>query len=308
MMAARVARGTGSLHANDTTDDYAAFVAVVRAHADSTLRDLPWRDTRDPWAVCVSEVMLQQTQVARVVPYYTRFLAAYPQVEACAAAPQADVVRAFVGLGYNRRAVMLHRLAVTVTTVHDGVFPDDLAGLLTLPGVGPYTARAILAFAFERDVAVVDTNVSRVIARSLIGAPLGATAVQAVADQLVPDGDGWRWNQGMLDFAATVCTKRAPACASCAYATRCVWQTAGDAACDPADGSAFVTARQSTFAGSDRQGRGRIVAALADGPLHREALAAVTGWQDPSRVSRVLSTLERDGLVVCDTNRVRLAP
>jgi len=274
------------------------FVSLVLAHANDTLRRFPWRDTRDPWAVCVSEVMSQQTQVARVVPYFQRFMAAFPTVTACANAPQAAVVTAFSGLGYNRRAVYLHRTAVVVATTHDGVFPDALEGLMALPGVGPYTARALLAFAFERDVAVVDTNVSRVIARALVGVPLNAKDVQAHADSLVPKGQGWLWNQGMLEFASTICTKRAPSCNRCPFVADCVWQSTDTNGPDPADGSAFVTVSQKPFVGSDRQGRGRVIAALADGPRAYGELAAITGWHDtPERVERMLLGLVRDGLV-----------
>ena len=274
------------------------FVAVVTNHATSQLRALPWRDTRDPWAVYVAEVMLQQTGVERVIPYYTRFLARFPTVTACAKATQAEIVAAFLGLGYNRRAVFLYRSAVAIVARHDGNFPDTLKDLLALPGVGPYTARAVLAFAYEQDVAVVDTNVSRVIARALVGAPVGAKEVQAYADQLVPLGDGWLWNQGLLDFAATVCTKRAPACHHCPFISDCVWQNQPDNTDDPANGSAFVTGTQSTFVGSDRQGRGRVIAALAGGPLNVDMLPAITGWSDqPERIERMLAGLERDGLL-----------
>lgn len=285
----------------------AAFQQAVLTHAKTALRDLPWRDTRDPWQVCVSEVMLQQTTVQRVVPYYTRFLTLFPTVSACANAPQADVVQAFVGLGYNRRAVMLHRTAQAVRDQHGGVFPHTLTDLLALPGVGPYTARAILAFAYEQDVAVVDTNVSRLLARSVAGRPLNKKEVQALADKMVPDGHGWLWNQGILDFSATICTKRAPGCDVCPYFDGCVWQGGRNGQPDdPADGSAFVTTRQSTFVGSDREGRGRIVHALTAGPVERTALAAITGWDDDARIAKVLAGLERDGLIVCRNGRLEL--
>ena len=279
-------------HTNDL------FVSVVLAHANDTLRALPWRETRDPWAVCVSEVMLQQTQVARVVPYFARFMAAFPTVNACAQAPQGAIVAAFSGLGYNRRAVFLHRSAKAVHDRYDGVFPDTLAELLALDGIGPYTARAILAFAFERDVAVVDTNVSRLIARACVGRPVKAREVQAYADALVPTGQGWLWNQGILDFAATICTKRAPKCEVCPFVSACAWRRAGEHAPDPAEGSAFVTGTQAPFSGSDRQGRGRLVAALSQGTLAYGEVATITGWHDaPERVERVVSGLIRDGLV-----------
>src|SRR5690606_14991271 len=126
-------------------------------------RDLPWRRTRDPWSVLVSELMLQQTQVARVLPRYSAFLARWPTPAMCAAASVGEVVEAWAGLGYNRRAVHLHRCAVVVVDEHGGRLPTDLPGLLALPGIGPYTARAVLAFAHEADeVGVVDTNAARV--------------------------------------------------------------------------------------------------------------------------------------------------
>jgi A/G-specific adenine glycosylase len=131
--------------------------------SEASRRDLPWRRTRDPWEVLVSEAMLQQTQVARVVPRYAAFLERFPTPAACAAAPVADVVRAWAGLGYNRRAVNLHRLATAVVQLHGGRLPADLPGLLALPGVGAYTARAVLAFAFGADVGVLDTNAARAV-------------------------------------------------------------------------------------------------------------------------------------------------
>lgn len=266
-------------------------------------RDLPWRDTRDPWAVLVSEAMLQQTQVARVVPRYHAFLARFPTVVACADASAGAVVEAWAGLGYNRRAVALHRLAVVVRDEHGGALPDDLASLLRLPGVGAYTARAVLAFAHERDVAVVDTNVARVLARRA-GRRLSSREAQALADRLVPSGQGWAWNQWMLDLGATVCVARRPRCGDCPVVAGCAWRGEGP---DPAIGSAGVTGRQSTFAGSDRQGRGRLVDALRRGPVALDDLAAATGWpDDPPRAHRVAEGLVRDGLACRDGDVLRL--
>jgi A/G-specific adenine glycosylase len=155
-------------------------------------RDLPWRRTRDPWAVLVSELMLQQTQVARVIPRYEAFLHRFPTPAACAAAPAADVIRLWAGLGYNRRALHLHAAA----SAAGGRLPDTLDALLRLPGVGAYTARAVLAFAHERDVAVLDANALRALSRAL-----GRPVDQATADALVPPGRGWAWNQAVLDLA-----------------------------------------------------------------------------------------------------------
>jgi A/G-specific adenine glycosylase len=257
------------------------------------LRDLPWRRTRDPWAVLVSETMLQQTQVARVVPKYLAFLADFPSADVCAVHTVGDVVRHWVGLGYNRRAVNLHRAAVAVR--ERGSFPGSLEDLLVLPGVGPYTARAVLAFAYEADVAVVDTNIARVLAR-LHGNSLAASEVQDSANRLVPSGEGWAWNQVIMEFGALVCTARSPGCADCPIRGACAWKGAGD---DPAIGSAGVSGGQSRFAGSDRQGRGRLVAELRAGAVTDEGLAAVMGWPDDTeRAERVARTLLADGLAV----------
>ena len=161
---------------------------------------------------------------------------------------------------------------------HGGAFPDDLDGLLALPGVGPYTARAVLAFAFERDVGVVDTNVGRVLARRA-GRASRRREVQAAADAAGPPGEGWAHNQAMLDLGATVCVARRPACERCPVLATCAWGASGGQAPDPAVRSAGVSGRQSRFAGSDRQGRGRLVDALRSGPGRRSRdLAAVMGW------------------------------
>ena len=273
----------------------AALVAWGERHR----RDLPWRNTRDPWAILVSEVMLQQTQIARVVPRYEAFLAEFPTPTACASAPVAAVIRAWDGLGYNRRAVQLHRCAEQVVEQHDGCLPRDLAALLELPGVGPYTARAVLVFAYEHDAGVVDTNVGRVLARWQ-GRRLTPAEAQAAADEAVPAGEGWAWNQALFDFAAGVCTRRAPRCDQCPVFSACRWQGRG---ADPADGSARVSGGQSRFEGSDRQGRGRLVAALRRGPLPTADVAAAAGWpDDPNRAARMLAALVAEGIAVIDEN------
>ncbi|HET7489544.1 MAG TPA: A/G-specific adenine glycosylase [Acidimicrobiales bacterium] len=257
-------------------------------------RDLPWRRTRDPWAVVVSELMLQQTQVARVVPRYAAFLARFPTPADCAAAPVGEVVRAWAGLGYNRRAVNLHRMAMAVVEHHAGRLPLRLEELVALPGVGAYTARAVLAFANEEDVGVVDVNAARVLARTA-GRRLGAREVQDRADALVPAGEGWAWNQAVLDLGATICTKRAPRCGACPVAASCGWHRSGGD--DPAVGSAGTGGAQSAFAGSDRQGRGRLVDALRRGPVPWTAVAAAAGWPgDEARARAVAASLVVDGL------------
>ena len=247
-------------------------------------RDLPWRGTRDPWAVLVSELMLQQTQVARVEPRWHRFLERFPTPAACASAGAGAVVEEWAGLGYNRRAVNLHRCAVAVVDDHGGRFPDDLADLLALPGIGPYTARAVLAFAFEHDVAVVDTNVGRILARTA-GRSLGAKEAQALADSLVPEGEGWAWNQAMLDLGATVCAKRSPACERCPVATGCAWALAGRPEPDPATGSHAVESGPEPLRGVVPPGP--VAAARRAPPGRSGAAVAVAGGLRVGRPGRL---------------------
>ena len=227
------------------------------------LRDLPWRRTRDPWRILVAEVMLQQTQVPRVTPKWLTFCDAYPTPAACASAPLGEVLRHWQGLGYPRRARNLRDAATMMVERHGGIVPDDLGDLVALPGIGPYTARAVLAFAHERDVAVVDTNIARVLAR-VAGRRLTARGVQAAADELVPSGDGWAWNQMLMDLGATVC-RPVPRCEECPLTTSCTWRTGGRPDPDPAAGSAGVSSRQAPYEGSDRQARGAVLRALGAG-------------------------------------------
>ncbi len=227
------------------------------------LRDLPWRATRDPWRILVAEIMLQQTQVPRVIPKWSGFGERYPTPAACAAAPLGAVQRHWQGLGYPRRARNLHDAAALMVARHDGQVPDELDALLALPGIGPYTARAVLAFAFERDVAVVDTNIARVLAR-VAGARLTPRRVQDAADALVPAGVGWAWNQMLMDLGATVC-RPAPRCDDCPLAASCAWHATGHPSPDPATGSAGVSTRQAPYVGSDREARGAVLRSLLDG-------------------------------------------
>lgn len=291
---------------NHVADDRTSAVLTWGARH---LRDLPWRATRDPWAVLVSEVMAQQTGVDRVVGYYHAFLDRFPTPRACADAPVGEVVRLWAGLGYNRRAVNLHRCACVVVERHGGTLPDELGALMALPGVGPYTARAVLAFAFERDVGVVDTNVGRVLAR-WEGRPLRPAEAQALADRLVPaDGDGrsWGWNQAVMELGGTVCRRRRPRCAACPARVWCSWAAVGLVAPDPADGSAGVSTGQPRLEGSDRQGRGRLVDALCRGRVPVADIAGVMGWpDDPARADRVAVGLLDDGLAVRDGDDLRL--
>ena len=265
------------------------------AWARAELRDLPWRRTRDPWAILVAETMLQQTQVSRVAPRWEQFLDRWPTVADCAAASRADVLREWQGLGYNRRAVALHEAAQQVVAAHGAEVPDGLDALLALPGVGPYTARAVRAFAFEHDDAVVDVNAARVLARAVAGERLTPRRAQRLADDLVPDGEGWLWNQSVLELGAVHCTKRRVDCDGCPVQQHCAWRGVGP---DPAEGSAHTGSTQSRFEGSDRQGRGRLLDALRAGPVPLARAAGVTGWQDDERTARVVAGLVADGLAV----------
>jgi A/G-specific adenine glycosylase len=251
---------------------------------------------------------LQQTQVDRVVPHYERFLTAFPTPAACAAAGPAAVVRLWSGLGYNRRALNLYRAAVVMVADHEGAVPRDDTALRALPGVGPYTARAVRTFAFGDDVAAVDTNAVRVMARAVAGTPLAVREATAIGDRLVPVGESWAFNQAMFDLGATVCTAARPDCTHCPLRRQCVWRRAAAVAtaeAAPGAGKDNVvdpwrsspTARpQSTFVGSERQGRGRLVRALRQGGVPRSDLAEACGWpDDPARAERVATAVVAEG-------------
>jgi A/G-specific adenine glycosylase len=243
--------------------------------------------------------MLQQTQAPRVVPKFEAFMERFPTVADCADAPTGRVIDAWSGLGYNRRAVNLHRAAIVIRDDHEGVVPEDLAALLALPGVGPYTARAVLVFAFERDIGLIDTNAGRFVARALAGTPVARIDAQSLADETVPRGDAWAWGQAVFDLGAAVCTKQSPRCDQCPISASCVWYRAGRPEPDPVVGSAGISRGQSTFAGSFRQGRGRLVHALRGGALAPDAVALAAGWpDDPERAERALASLVADGLAV----------
>jgi A/G-specific adenine glycosylase len=243
---------------------------------DAVRRPLPWRFTRDPWAILVSEVMLQQTQAGRVVPHYERFLARFPTAEAFAAAPAAEAIATWSGLGYNRRALALQAAARVV--VASG-WPEDLT---ELPGVGPYTAAAVASFAWDRQEAAIDTNVRRVLERRE-GART-PSELRARVDALLPPRRAAKFNQAMMELGATVCRPRAPRCGECPVAAGC-----GGFAAAPRRGGAVP------FERTDRFARGRVVAAL------------VAGEPVPDAGERILAGLERDGLIVRSADgRVRL--
>lgn len=263
--------------------------AAILAWYAAVRRDLPWRRTADPYRILVSEVMLQQTQVARVVPFYEAWLERFPDERALAEAPAADVLRMWSGLGYNRRALALQAAAAVV--VRDG-WPRTVEGLQALPGVGPYTAAAVASFAFGVQAAAVDTNVRRVIER-FDRRRRRAPELARRAEALLPQGRAADWNQAMMELGATVCTARAPACDACP-ATSCRSQGRPDVAPTARRGGERVR-----FEDTDRYVRGRVVAALAAGE-------PVPGGFAPERLERALAGLERDGLVVREAGAVRL--
>lgn len=281
---------------------------LLSAWYASEARPLPWRATRDPYAVLVSEVMLQQTQAARVEPRWHAFLARFPTVFALAAAPLADVLVEWEGLGYNRRARNLQLAARAVVAEHDGVVPDDLDALRALPGIGEYTARAVLAFAFGRPVAPVDVNVTRVLARAVAGDPLGAGAGQALADQLAiaagSAGTGGTWSHALMDLGARVCVARSPRCGDCPISTVCAWRRGGGE--DPAAASAVRSRPQGRFVGSDRWHRGRLMDALRTGVVDQAELPAAAQLEDPRRLAVLVGGLVSDGLAEWEGESLRL--
>ncbi len=266
------------------------------------LREFPWRATRDPWHVLVSEVMLQQTNVGRVQARFERFVAIAPDPAACAVAPLSDLLVEWQGMGYPRRCRNIQEAARAIVERHGGVVPRDLESLMALPGIGPYTARAILAFAFGDDAAVVDTNVARVLAR-VEGRALKPRESQQTADVLVPRGMSREWNQVIMDFGATVCNARRPQCGSCPIESTCGWHGIGD---DPAQRTAFTSRPQGRFEGSDRQARGRLMKALTNGTVASTAIAEVMSV-DTDRAERLAASLVSDGLVELREGHYRLS-
>lgn len=271
-----------------------AIVADLLAWGAGSLRELPWRATRDPWAILVSEVMLQQTQVARVLEKYPPFMERFPTVGDMADATLADALVLWSGLGYPRRCRNLHAAAQAITSRHDGRVPDTLEELLALPGVGRYTARAVLCFAHGRAVGVVDTNVSRVLSR-LDGTSMTTATLQERADRLVPADSAWEWNQVIMDFGARQCVARSPECGECALRARCRWKGNG---ADPAAGSAGASRPQPRFAGSDREARGRAMKAVMGGAIGPDELVgAMELDHDRDRANRLIEDLLAEGLL-----------
>ena len=271
---------------------------VVGGWFDEHRRDLPWRAAdRTPWGVLVSEVMLQQTPVARVVPAWTAWMSRWPQPAGLAAEAPGEAVRQWDRLGYPRRALNLHAASLVIVERHDGRVPEAEADLRELPGVGEYTAAAVRAFAFGRRSVVLDTNVRRVLARLVDGQehppPSLTVGERARADSLVPvdDAAAAHWSAAVMELGALVCTANSPRCSQCPVVGMCAWVRAGQPAYDGPE------RRVQRFAGTDRQVRGRIMAVLRESrsPVSRSAIESV--WEGSIQRERALDGLVADGLV-----------
>lgn len=283
---------------------------------------LPWRVMRNPYHTLVSEFMLQQTQVDRVVPKFVAFVARFPSLEALARASIADVLREWQGLGYNSRAMRLAEVARAIVERFEGAVPRDFDALRSLRGIGPYTAAAIRAFAFDEDDAPVDTNVRRIVHRVFFGLEYPSRATPAELDErareVVPRGKGHDWNSALMDLGATLCTARAPKCLLCPLLDTC--------AASPIDAAVLESARRVNgkapspqnaipFERTTRFARGRIIDALRALPSGRRVslldLHGTLATSLPERsledVRALVAVLERDGLVDCDGTSVALA-
>lgn len=290
--------------------DSVDLAAVLNPWFAAAARPLPWRAAEvSPWAVLVSEFMLQQTQVARVIPLWEAWIARWPTPAALAAEPPAEAVRAWDRLGYPRRALWLHGAAVEVVERHGGEVPSALDDLLALQGVGPYTARAVAAFAFGMRHPVVDTNTRRVIARATLGqaepGPPSAARDIATMSALLPESDAAArvFNAAAMELGATVCTARSPRCDVCPIAGSCAWRMAGHPAYEGPR-----KAVQARFEGSDRQVRGLVMRELraAHRPVARGELDGV--WADAPQLERAIAGLVADGLAMAGDDGALVLP
>jgi A/G-specific adenine glycosylase len=277
------------------SDLHAPLLEWYDAHA----RDLPWRSPEaTPWAVLVSEFMLQQTPVSRVLPVYDAWLARWPRPADLAGDPSGEAIRAWGRLGYPRRAIRLHAAATAIRDDHDGEVPDSYDDLRSLPGVGDYTASAVLAFSFGRRRPVLDTNVRRVLTRLVAGTefppPAVTVAEKARATDLLPEDEATAstWSVALMELGALVCTAATPACEQCPVSDACAWRSAGHPAYDgpPRRGQAW--------SGTDRQCRGRLMALARASSAPVAARALEQAWPDATQRARCLDSLIGDGLLV----------
>ncbi len=292
-------------------------------------RNLPWRSTNDPYAILVSEIMLQQTQVERVLPKYFQFLAAFPTLSDLATAPTADVISVWVPLGYNRRAVNLQAIARQVMAAYNGRIPDTLEELLKLKGVGRYTAGAIACFAYHKQVATVDTNIRRVLHRIFLGlqqpeSRLNDAHMLTLAEQVLPSGEAYNWNQALMDLGATICTSNNPQCTRCPLQTTCAAYTEMSQHSLFPSGTVLRELRKvaekktpyptQPFTSTNRYFRGRIVDLLRSLPPNtRMSLADVGKHIKPTYTNddlpwlqKLLTGLAKDGLIDYTGEGVRL--
>ena len=292
-------------------------------------RDLPWRTTSDPYAILVSEVMLQQTQVDRVLPKYRQFLAAFPTLVDLAAAPTAEVISAWVPLGYNRRAISLQSIAKQVIAEYQGQIPDSIDELLKLKGIGRYTAGAIACFAYRKHVATVDTNIRRVLHRIFLGLEqpeqkINDSQMLSLAEQVLPTGQAYNWNQALMDLGATTCTSNDTRCGSCPLQETCrAYAEMGQYSLFPS-GVVFRQLRKvaekksgyqtQPFTSSNRYFRGRIIDLLRSVPAQQRIPLEVLGVQikpgfsddDSIWLQKIVHGLVKDGLLDATEEGVRL--
>lgn len=279
-----------------------AVIAWFEAHG----RDLPWRDTRDPWAVLVSEVMLQQLRVARTLPFYERFVARFPTPDSLAAATLGEAPAVWGDLGRYRAAAALHRAARIIVADHVGHVPADVDELIRLPGVGPYTAGAVACFALERPVAFLDTNARRVLHRVFVGVDVPRptappSQLRDLAERLVPTDRAWAWNQALIEVGALRCRARSVDCDRCPVSRWCVARPPIAAALAATPRSATVTSR---YAGTNRQHRGQVLRVLRGSgdevvSIDRVGRQLRPHYDESDRawIDSVVASLERDGLV-----------
>ncbi len=277
--------------------DY-TFAEAAIAWFDLNARDLPWRHSdASPWSILVSEIMLQQTPVNRVLPAWIEWVSRWPTPAALAADRPSEAIRAWGRLGYPRRAMRLHACAVAIVEQHGGVVPDDVTSLLALPGIGTYTAHAVAAFAFRQRCPVVDTNVRRFVARAVTGdADAGpattAADLKAVEVLLPPEpAAAARASAAFMEIGALVCTARTPICGGCPMSSTCAWRLGGSPA------YTGPQKRPQGYAGTERQVRGALMAVLREavGPVGRTQLDLA--WPEPARRASALASLLADGLV-----------
>jgi A/G-specific adenine glycosylase len=292
-------------------------------------RDLPWRVTSDPYAILVSEIMLQQTQVDRVLPKYHQFLSAFPTLEDLAAAPTADVISVWVPLGYNKRAICLQSIAHQVIADYGGHIPDTIDELLKLKGVGRYTAGAIACFAYRQHVATVDTNIRRVLHRVFLGLEhpepkVNDAQMLSLAEHILPEGYAYNWNQALMDLGATICTSNNPDCLGCPLQEACLaYKEMSQYSLFPS-GTVLRQLRKvaekkkpyqaQPFTSTNRYFRGRIVDLLRSLPADERISLATLGpkikpefsTDDLVWLQKIVDGLVRDGLLDCNEDGVRL--